>query len=390
MIGQRYVDLCSLQLVHPDRTLLDWRGSYHADRVVIERIATFLNQEPQLASAGCVGRALRANEPVHIGDIDSSRTHDDLPAHIASIIDVFPISDLAVVPIRVDGHPIGVIEVCRGLGREALDEADLALVANVADRLGLALERARQQDKLRALQRALESINADLVRSNQDLQELAFVASHDLQEPARVVVSLLGLLSKHNPDLDEKSLDYLRRARGAAQRSQALINDLLDYSRIGGASGPRQTVATSEVVSAVLVELAGAIGRRGAAINVGELPDVSGRPDLIRRVFQNLIANALEYSGDRPPVITVAAVRSTADPRFWQFSISDNGVGFEPRFADEIFAVFRRLGPRDGHSGTGIGLAICKRIVVRHGGNIWAESRPGAGSVFHFTLPGES
>jgi len=286
----------------------------------------------------------------------------------------------------VYGKAIGVLVVSGGGGVGALSGEDSQLLANLADRLASSLARAAERRDRVLAQEELAAANAKLIRSNKDLEEFAFVASHDLQEPIRAVVSFTALLARRNPDLDEKSLDYMRRAQNAALRMQTLIEDLLTYSRVGSRHWPFAIVRTADVVAEVVNEFSAAIERTGATVKVADLPDVAGQESQIHQLFQNLIGNALKYAGAEPAVIDISVAEDQAHTHWWQFAITDNGIGFDPMFAEKVFVIFRRLHARDEYSGTGIGLAICKRVVERHGGRIWAESEPGVGTTIRFTL----
>jgi PAS domain S-box-containing protein len=233
-------------------------------------------------------------------------------------------------------------------------------------------------------QEALEQQAQELARSNADLQQFAFVASHDLQEPLRMVASFTDLLARrYRGRLDETADEYIAFAVDGAKRMQRLIHDLLAYSRIGTHSKPFEPCDTGALFDRAVRDLDLAIRESGAEVARGELPTVPGDLTQLAQVFQNLIGNAVKFRSDQPPRVRVdAEMRDDA----WLFSVRDNGIGVEPRFADRVFEIFQRLHGHDEYTGTGIGLAICKRIVERHGGRIWVESTPGEGSVFRFTI----
>lgn len=240
----------------------------------------------------------------------------------------------------------------------------------------------RQREHAQAEQAAL---SRDLKRSNAELEQFAYVASHDLQEPLRMIVSYMQLLDKkYHGQLDADAHEYIAFAVAGAKRMQALINDLLTYSRVGTAAARLQPTDSAAVARTALRSLRVAIEDSHADIRYGELPMVLGDAAQLTQLFQNLIGNAIKFRGDRTPVIVVSA---EADGPFWRFSIQDNGIGISREYFDRIFVMFQRLHSRGAYEGTGIGLAICKKIVERHGGRIWVESEPGQGSVFSFTLP---
>jgi light-regulated signal transduction histidine kinase (bacteriophytochrome) len=231
----------------------------------------------------------------------------------------------------------------------------------------------------------LEKQARELKRSNEELERFASVISHDLQEPLRMVSSFTQLLGdRYRGQLDDKADKYIDYAVGGAKRMQQLINDLLAYSRVTTRGQTRAPMRLEEVVADVLRDLGVLIGETGATIRRGGLPVILGDRSQIRQVLQNLVANAIHYRREEePPEISISAVR---EEDRWHVEVRDNGTGIEPRFHERIFVIFQRL-DRKRSQGTGIGLAMCKRIVEQHGGSIWVDSAPGAGSTFHFTLP---
>lgn len=238
---------------------------------------------------------------------------------------------------------------------------------------------------------ALRARSEELSRSNAELEQFAYVASHDLQEPLRMVASYTQLLARrYEGKLDAQADKYIRFAVDGAQRMQALINDLLALSRVGTQGRPFAPVDVSAVLQRVLGWLGRALEESGGVVTAGQLPVVRGDAGQLEQLIQNLLANALKFR--RPgeaPRVSVTAVRREDDAAgpAWEFAVADNGIGFEPQFAEQIFVVFQRLHTRAEYPGTGVGLAIVRKIVERHGGRIWAESAPGQGTTFRFTLP---
>jgi signal transduction histidine kinase len=233
---------------------------------------------------------------------------------------------------------------------------------------------------------ALAAVRADLERSNTELEQFAYVASHDLQEPLRKVASFCQLLQqRYGGQLDERADQYIEFAVDGARRMQELINDLLAFSRVGRMERPHSRVDCNALVAQVRADLAAPLEETGAEIRADDLPAVDGDATLLRLVFQNLIGNAVKFRGERAPVVTIEAER---DGAMWRFRCADNGIGIEAEYAERIFVIFQRLHPRTAYEGTGIGLAMCRKIVEYHGGRMWlATGGDGSGSTFCFTLP---
>jgi light-regulated signal transduction histidine kinase (bacteriophytochrome) len=234
-------------------------------------------------------------------------------------------------------------------------------------------------------QRALEDQAAELKRSNGELEQFAYVASHDLQEPLRKVASFTQMLEQRYGDqLDDRAKQYIKFAVDGAKRMQLLINDLLDFSRVGRVSNEREPISTEEVFAVAIGNLAAPIEDTDATVTHDVLPEVNGNRLLLTQLFQNLVGNAIKFRSENPPVIHIGVRR---DGQMWEFSCADNGIGVDRKYADRIFLIFQRLHPRDVYPGTGIGLALCRKIVEYHGGQIWLEKESDTpGTVFRWTL----
>ena len=243
-------------------------------------------------------------------------------------------------------------------------------------------------EKSAELERALDELREKtrkLAHSNAELEQFAYAASHDLQEPLRMVASYCQLLEGRLKDkLDEETTTFLWFAVDGATRMQSLINDLLTLSRLGRAAGPFKPTDCSAAVDHAVANLQAVIHDRGAIVTRDALPTMPGDATQLTQLFQNLIGNAIKYCETNLPTVHVAA---QAGDREWTLSVRDNGIGIAPEYFERIFLIFQRLHEREKYPGTGIGLAICKKIVQHHGGRIWVESEPGHGSVFCFTLP---
>ena len=239
-------------------------------------------------------------------------------------------------------------------------------------------DRARAED-------ALKLTAQKLARSNAELEQFASIASHDLQEPLRMIVSSTQLLLRdYKHKLDPEIGEWLAFARDGAKRMQLLINALLDYSRLNLRNQPLQSVDCGMVCELALANLKIPIQESGAVVTVKSLPSVYGNETQLVRLFQNLLANAIKFRGQQPPRILVSAIQLENE---WEFAVRDNGIGIDPKNFGRLFVLFQRLHSAADYPGTGLGLAICKKIVEQHGGHIRVESTPGQGSTFYFTLP---
>lgn len=269
------------------------------------------------------------------------------------------------------------------LGLALVGAANVVLLVALVWGTGRAVYFAQQQRSL--IETSLRRTNEALVRSNAELRRFAHVAAHDLQTPLRAIGSFAELLNLHYADrLDEKGREWLERIRNAVLHMQTLVRDLLTYSRIETQESPTREVRMEEVLDRVLSLLESEIRDTGALITRTKLPVVVGDATQLVQLLLNLLQNAIKYRSTEAPRIQVAAERRGDR---WVFSVADNGIGIEPRHAERIFEVFERLHTAQEYQGTGIGLAICRRVVQRHGGEIWVESEPGRGSTFFFTLP---
>ncbi|MFP9193050.1 PAS domain-containing sensor histidine kinase [Natronosalvus vescus] len=224
-----------------------------------------------------------------------------------------------------------------------------------------------------------------LEESNERLQQFAYVASHDLHEPLRMVTSYLQLLERqYSDELDDDAEEFIEFAVDGAERMEAMIDGLLTYSRVETQGNSFDSVDIEAVLDDVLTDLGIRIEETGVEITAEPLPTVTGDASQLRQLFQNLLDNALQYSGEQDPRVSISATR---DGDEWIISITDNGIGIDQEDADRVFEVFQRLHTHEEYEGTGIGLALCRRVVERHGGEIWVDSEPEKGSTFSFTLP---
>jgi len=248
--------------------------------------------------------------------------------------------------------------------------------------------RERILEELAATRQAntvLQAHAEELERSNSELEQFAYIASHDLQEPLRKVASFTQLLQRrYAGQLDARADQYIEFAADGAKRMQALINDLLQYSRVGRSAREPALVSSDAALAQARNNLATAMEETGVTVETGHLPLVLAELPLLTAVFQNLLSNALKFSGGKPPRIVITCTR---DEPFWLFSFSDNGIGIEPEYAERIFVIFQRLNERSAYPGTGIGLAMTRKIIEYFGGRIWLDTSYADGSRFLFTLP---
>ena len=292
-----------------------------------------------------------------------------------------------VTLLQQEGLDIPVVLVSGALGElkavECIKQgaADYVLKDHLA-RLPQSVRRAIEEKDLRDENRRTHE---ELTRSNRDLEQFAYVASHDLQEPLRMVAMYTQLLAeRYKGKLDEHADKYIHYAVDGALRMQTLVNDLLAFSRVGRKQEPPQDTDCNLVVRSVMANLQSAIQASGARISYQDLPVLLADYSELVQLFQNLIGNAIKFRGTNRPEIRITAKKKKKE---WLFSIEDNGIGIAPEHAEDVFVIFKRLHTREEYPGSGIGLAICKKIVEHNQGRIWVESEPGKGSAFRFTWP---
>ncbi|MFE2977232.1 ATP-binding protein [Streptomyces sp. NPDC059258] len=325
--------------------------------------------------------------------LDAARTNRDWVVGILLGVLVLTIVALSVLLHRVVGVPLNRLRAASEAVRsgsfdnriEIKGPSDVQEVAGAVEdmrqRLSDELAEAQTREDLLAGQ------TQELRRSNSELEQFAYVASHDLQEPLRKVASFCQLLEKrYGTELDDRGKQYIAFAVDGAKRMQVLINDLLTFSRVGRVHESWKPVGLGRSLDRALGNLAAAVEESGAVVErPEELPELVGDATALTMVWQNLVGNAVKFRHpDRPPRITVDCEREDEN---WHLTVSDNGIGIAPEFADKVFVIFQRLHARDEYDGTGIGLALCRKIIEFHGGRIWLEPEPGEGTRVHFTLP---
>ncbi|MBA3938300.1 MAG: GAF domain-containing protein, partial [Planctomycetes bacterium] len=293
------------------------------------------------------------------------------------------------VPLRTrSGRIIGGIYCAHAQpGRFSLHHE--RLVAGIAALAAIALDNARLFEGERRQRRLADNRAGELARSNAELEQFAYICSHDLQEPLRMISSFLGLLEeRYREQLDERGRGFIARAVAGASRMQNLIRDILSFSRVSRGERAEERLELREALDEALSNLQPQLDAAHAIVEVGILPVVRGNRLQFLQLFQNLVGNALKFTDGRSPLIRIAAQREESG---WRVTVADNGIGIAPEHHRRIFQVFQRLHGRERYEGTGIGLSLCEKIVLAHGGTIGVESQPGEGATFWFTLPdGES
>lgn len=335
-----------------------------------------------LPLGNAVQKAWQTQAPVVVYKTSDTDTED---AQTMSRLDI---ETMFIVPIATSEKTLGVLIVFLEYGSLFVDD-DLDLLTIFAQQKAIFLENHTMVEELhhqaQDLEKKVQERTAALKRSNEELRQFAYVASHDLQEPLRMVTNYLELIETRYPDkLDDDGREFIGFAVDGAIRMKNLINDLLTYSRVETQIRDFTMVDCQKVFNDASKFLNVAITEAGASITHDPLPKIQADESLILQLFQNLISNAIKYRSESKPEIHISAVHQKGE---WLFSIRDNGIGIEPEYLDRIFIIFQRLHNRGKYPGTGIGLAICKKAVELHNGRIWVESEFGKGSTFYFTIP---
>jgi PAS domain S-box-containing protein len=347
-------------------TLHSWSREVMAECAILNPETVY-----ELDKTGLWGEAVRQRKAIMVNNFDAPHPlKKGYPAGHA------PLHRYFTIPVFSEGRIVAVV----GVANKPVDytEDDVNQLTLMMDSIWKIADRKRTEE-------LLEKKSAELQRSNQELEQFAYIASHDLQEPLRMVSSYVQLLAKrYQGKLDADADEFIGYAVDGATRMQRLINDLLLYSRVGTRGKPFEPIDSYQALAAALDNLQLALVDSGAAVSHGPLPTVMADGSQLTQLFQNLVGNAIKFHGEAPPQVHVSARRQDKE---WLFSVRDNGIGIAREDFERIFVIFQRLHGRGDYPGTGIGLAVCKRIVERHGGKIWLESEPGQGTTFLFTLP---
>jgi len=301
-----------------------------------------------------------------------------IPFCLVEFLKQFWVKAKLVVPILTKNELWGLLIVHQCAAPRQWTDFETDLLHQLANQIGIALTQAQLLEQ-ETLQRQ------ELLRSNAELQQFAYIASHDLQEPLRMVTSYLQLIERrYKGQLDADADDFIQYAVDGALRMRTLINDLLTYSRIGTQAQPFEHMSCAKAIENAIANLKVAIEENQAVVTYQDLPELEADSIQITQLFQNLISNAIKFRSQTQPQVVIAATRQD---EAWLFAVKDNGIGINPQYAERIFVIFQRLNNRVDYAGTGIGLAVCKKIVERHGGKIWVQSELGKGATFYFTIP---
>jgi PAS domain S-box-containing protein len=424
LVARRTVELvgdsCVIRLLSEDGQSLDIVTHDHCCPQSKEMQAKILLEYPQRLDEGILGQVMASGEPRWIASVDPQQVRNEFKPEFLTLLERLGVASLIVVPLKAQGRRLGVMSLSRGRGGSSYTTEDFTFVQNLAERAALSIANTRLyidnlrrkheleirvdertdellkanallEHELRERRRAEEKLAQqarELARSNAELEQFAYVASHDLQEPLRLISSYTHLLEKrYQGKLDADADEFIGYTLESAARMQRLISDLLAYSRVSMHGKLFDQTDMNEALKQALFSLQIAIEENQALITQDNLPVLNVDAVQMAQLFQNLIGNAIKFHGQEPPRIHVSARQAG---EMWIFAVKDNGIGIDPRFSERIFVLFQRLHDRSEYSGTGIGLAICKRIVERHQGKIWVDSEPGQGATFYFTLPAQS
>jgi PAS domain S-box-containing protein len=382
----KIADWCTVYLTAPDGSI-EQVALTHADPGKVKWARELQKRFPPNPNAPRgVAQVIRSGQAEFTPEIPAELLEPlKKDPEMSKLLDELQLTGGMTVPLILQGRTLGAISFVSAESRLRYTTEDLELAEELARRAALAISNAllfqQVQDELADRKQAED----ELKRSNAELEQFAYVASHDLQEPLRAVAGMVQLLGqRYQGKLDGRADEYIGLAVDASTRMQRLINDLLDYSRVTRHSQPLEEINAEQSLNMALANLQIAIQESNVQITHDPLPTIMADAGQLIQVLQNLIGNAIKFRGERPLHIHIDAQKID---QAWQFKVSDNGIGIEPQYFERIFLVFQRLHTRREYPGTGIGLSLCKKIIERHGGRIWVESEPGQGSTFYFTIP---
>ncbi|HVZ74914.1 MAG TPA: ATP-binding protein [Polyangia bacterium] len=360
-------------------------ATYHVDPETNRYLQDFHDQTPLKVGEGISGHVLATGEPYFMPELDLAVLKQRLAPKFHAIFDKIGISGMIVVRLRARGINLGYLSLFRlGAARPPYTRDDLHLVRDLADRAALAIDNSRL---VAGLERRVAERTLALETSNRELEAFAFSVSHDLRSPLRAIDGFSRILEDRlGAGLDEEGRRLFSVIRRNAKQMSQLIEDLLRLSRLGHrAIQPIAPIDMRAIVDGVLAGIRATSPNLAIDARVGELPTVMGNVDLLRQVWANLLENAVKYSRQKSVAIVEVGGRREGDEVC--YTVTDHGAGFDPAQVDKLFGVFQRLHSDKEFEGTGVGLALVKRIVTRHGGRVWADGRPGDGATFGFGLP---
>ncbi|MFO0740722.1 MAG: ATP-binding protein [Labilithrix sp.] len=376
-------DCTNIRLIEGD--LLVPVATYHPDPEINDLLRDYHDQTPLTLGEGISGQVIATGEPYFMPELDLEKLKERIAPQFVPVFDKIGICGMIVVRLRARGINLGYLALFRtNRSRTPYDEDDLNLVKDLAERAALAIDTSRLLD---GLERRVAERTEALEASNRELEAFAFSVSHDLKSPLRAIDGYSRMVEEdYGPKLDDEGRQMLATVRRNAQHMSHLIEDLLRLSRLGHrALHPLIEIDMREVVDVVLGGIRAANPAVTIELTVGELPRVVGNAELLRQVWQNLLDNAVKYSSRCDVArVEVQGVREGGEVRY---TVTDHGAGFDPKLADKLFGVFQRLHSDKEFEGTGVGLALVKRIVSRHGGHVWARSQVDRGATFGFGLP---
>ena len=387
VVARRFSDLvgeaANIRLIEGDALVPT--ATAHPDPTVETYLRQFHDQTPLRVGEGISGHVLATGEPYYMPELDLAVLKQRLAPAFYSIFETIGIRGMIVVRLRARGINLGYLSLFRtSAARPAYSREDLLLVQDLADRAALAIDNSRLVDGLE--KRVAERTQA-LEAANRELEAFAFSVSHDLRSPLRAIDGFSQRLEEDfGAVLDDNGRRMLGVIRRKALHMSHLIEELLRLSRLGHrAIHPLAEIDMSEVVETVVAGIRAANPSLVIDLRLGALPPAVGNVELLRQVWTNLLDNAVKYSRRRP--ISIVEVTGQREGGELRYSVTDNGAGFDPQYAEKLFGVFQRLHTDAEFEGTGVGLALVQRIVTRHGGRVWAEGRPDAGATFGFGLP---
>jgi signal transduction histidine kinase len=389
IVARRFADLigdgCYVRLIASDGATLVPVATYHPDPEVECFLRETTDPIPLRIGEGISGRVVETGEAVFMPVVPFELYKKLTKPEFIPIFAKLGVSSLIVVRLRARATNLGFIALVRnGADRPAYTDEDLHLVQDLAERAALAIDNGRLVD---GLERQVAERTHALETANRELEAFAYSVSHDLRSPLRAIDGFSRILEEdHATTLDDDARRTIGAIRRNTRRMTQLVDDLLRLSRMGHqALEPLVDVPMRELAEAVAETLRAEHASRTIELRIQDLPAARGNIELLRQVWINLLGNAVKYSRDRPvAIIEVGAERDGAENRYL---IKDNGVGFDPAYADHLFGVFQRMHPASEFEGTGVGLALVQRIVSRHGGRVWGEGRKGEGATFGFALP---